>query len=83
MGLALGRPPDPEAFGGELGGSAMSEEAFAVLWPLSFLSSCLEALRLFRRCHYGMSDVCSLMLSGVPEGKLFMEGDLGGRGSSV
>lgn len=82
MGLAPCRPPSPEDFREELSGSSMSEEAFAVLWPSSLLSFCLEALGLFRGCYYRMSYVWSLVLSGVPEPKLLMEGGLWGEGSS-
>lgn len=50
MGLALSWPPNPEDFRGELGGLTTSEEPFAVLWPFSLLSFCLEALGLFPGC---------------------------------
>lgn len=57
VGLAPCRPPSPEDFREELSGSSMSEEAFAVLWPSSLLSFCLEALGLFRGCYHRMSYV--------------------------
>lgn len=76
VGLAPCPSPSSEDFRGELGGSTTSEEAFVVLWLSSLLSFCLEALRLFRGCYYRMSYGWSLVLSGVPEPKLLMEGGL-------